>query len=65
MKKSYTGGGQMGSLGSINANSPKLNGSGGRTQKPPMSGTSNPGGCCPKRDPSAEGPVPLPGQPKG
>ena len=65
MKKSYTGGAQMGSISSVNTNSSHLNGSGGRSQKPPMSGTSNPAGCCPKREPSAEGPVPLPGQPKG
>ena len=65
MKKSYTGGAQMGSISSVNTNSPHLNNAGGRTQKPPMSGMSNPAGCCPKREPSAEGPVPLPDQPKG
>jgi hypothetical protein len=65
MKKSYTGGAQMGSISSVNANSSKLNSSGGRSQKPPMSGMSNPDGWCPKREMSAEGPAPLPGQPKG
>jgi hypothetical protein len=65
MKKSYTGGAQMGSISTVNANSSKLNSAGGRTMKPVMSGSMNPGGYI-KREPSCEGgPVPLPGQPKG
>lgn len=65
MKQKYTGGGQMGSIGSINCNSSKLNSSGSRTHMPAMSGTANPGGHI-KREPSAEqGNVPLPGVPKG